>query len=467
MTNMHATGGAPRKKIQRLRRATVVALIGTLSVAGCARILPAGSAGSSDSPAAPATTSSAPATETTVPDLRPPGGLSDAEWAAWALPRLVGLAAVDDGDYRVADLVGLLESGRSRLEVALDLTDMQATSRHTLSTAVRTALPVPGEIAAAHARGDLSTGEAMARIYAADADYDMPRGAFELAWSGLTGETLTDEGWLAISTYVEHGLDPASDVYEWLAVGIDDGKPGALQRSGSGVTIIGASLNDIDHLVNYSDLPLLAELYQLTGSGSIVRAVVIADALTAETVDQFRTKLGPGGISIDIDDAPVSTTTTAPAAPDTAAPATPAAPVDGTPAAQLASGPAASSAPAPVAPSGAVTWHAEGRHWTWTSVQQWQVEVDRGGVQTTTTPEGFRWTGGHRDRGAGWILDVEMGDHVVVDGTRYQAVSEAWVQHGSADAYTDRIGALTGTTTVLQTCGGDSMRLVGLKAVGS
>jgi hypothetical protein len=406
------------------------------------------------------------APSTTVPDLQAPAEMTDAEWAAFALPRLVGLAAVDDGDYSVADIVGLLEGGHSRLDVAVDLTDMAATSSHTLSTAVSRALPVTDEVAAAHARGALSTGEALARIFAADADWDMPRGAFELAWLALAGEDLTTEGWLAITSWVEHGLDPAADVYRWLTDGID-GKPGALEMPGSDAAITRAALRDLAHLVDADAMDLAVELYRLTGSGSIVRAVVLAGALSPETVNGFRTEVGPGGIQVDADEAPEAPTTTAPPAPDTPAPAAPAAPVEGSPKVLLASEPAPAPAPAPAPPAGPNTWTADARHWTWTTWQQWQVEVDRSGVLATTTPEGIRWTGGHRDRGAGWILDVQIGDHVIVDGTTYRAVSEAWVVYGSEDAYTDRIGPLTGATTVLQTCGGDSMRLVGLEAVAS
>lgn len=69
-----------------------------------------------------------PAVTTTVPDLRPPGEMSDAEWATWVLPRLVGSTAVVDAEFTVNDVVGLLEGGRTRLGVALDLTNVTAMS---------------------------------------------------------------------------------------------------------------------------------------------------------------------------------------------------------------------------------------------------------------------------------------------------------------------------------------------------
>lgn len=334
------------------RRLAAAVLVGALSVAGCGRIVPvtnsAGDSGSTTTTVAPA------APSTTMPDLRPPAEMSDGEWSAWALPLLVGPAAADDGDFTVDDVIGLLDGGRTRVEVALDLTDTQATSSHTLSVAVSRALPVPAEVAAAHARGALTTGEAMARVFAADADWDMPRGAFELAWMTLAGEDLTENGWLAINSWVEHGLDPEADVYGWLTAGIDN-KPGALGQTGSDAAITRAVLADLDHLVDGDTMDLAVELYRLTGSGSVVRAVVLAGALTPETVDQFATEIGPGGITLDADEAPEAPTTTAPPAPDVAVPAEPAAPVEGAPTVLLASDPA----PAHVVPAGPKTWTAE------------------------------------------------------------------------------------------------------------
>lgn len=452
MTFLSAHRSASGRPVRRFRRAAAVALVGALAVAGCARFA---SVDTTSSPDPTTTVPVAAATTTAVPELSEPADLTQTEWAAWALPRLLGQAAVDDGDFAVDDVVDLLEAGSSRVDVALGLAASVEASRHTLSTAVSVALPVPREVAVAHAIGEWTTGEAMARIYASDAYSDMPRGAFELAWNTLSGESLTYEGWLGINSSVEHGLDPAADVYGWLTVGID-GEPGALEMPGSDVAVVDAALRDIDHLVDYGDIELLLELYRGTGSATIVRALVIAGALDAETVAEVVVvKLGPGGATVDAPEAPVPTTTAPPAAaPPAPAPATP---VEGKPEVLLASD-------TPTTPK---TWTADNRHWAWSTWQAWQAEVNRGGVLTTTTPEGFSWTGGHRDRGAGWILDVEMGDLVVVDGTTYKAVTEAWVKYGSADAYTDRIQALTGATTVLQTCGGSSMRLVGLEAVAS